>query len=199
MHSFKGLLPRHLVTDEALGLLIRKTDEFKKMTLQSTEIITAMLRIFEVYLHQLPRVMNRLMEGVDEARPSYYAMLKQTYNEIYKEYQKFILDYLQTPSSEVSNANSMKIVGFCNSLISFQQHMKNYTSLEGSGSDAARKYFKAQKALLSSVESYKESFTEAKLIYNMQEKIKRYSVCEQNFKVVAQEHGMVMEIRHKIF
>ena len=36
------------------------------------------------------------------------------------------------------------------------------------------------------MESYKDSFQEAKLVYNMDEKIKRYSHCEQIYKGIEQ-------------
>lgn len=32
------------------------------------------------------------------------------------------------------------------------------------------------------MEAYKDSFNEAKLIYNIDEKIRRYNYCEQNYK-----------------
>lgn len=38
--------------------------------------------------------------------------------------------------------------------------------------------------MLSSIESYKNSFTDVTLIYNMEEKQKRFQTCEANYKAV---------------
>ena len=34
----------------------------------------------------------------------------------------------------------------------------------------------------SNIDNYKETFTDVKIIYNMDEKIKRYNVCETTYK-----------------
>jgi hypothetical protein len=41
--------------------------------------------------------------------------------------------------------------------------------------------------MVSSIDSYKNSFTDARLIYNNEEKVKRYAVCEANFKILSDD------------
>lgn len=61
MQNFKGLLPRNLLSDDAIGALIKRSEEFRKITIQSTEITTSILKVFEAYLLQLPRIMGFLL------------------------------------------------------------------------------------------------------------------------------------------
>lgn len=46
MYNFKGLIPKHIISDEAVGSLVRKTDEFRKITLNSSEITAFLLKIY---------------------------------------------------------------------------------------------------------------------------------------------------------
>ncbi len=46
MTNFKGLLPKHLTSDEASGILTRKTEEFKKMTHTSSDIASSILKVY---------------------------------------------------------------------------------------------------------------------------------------------------------
>lgn len=41
--------------------------------------------------------------------------------------------------------------------------------------------------MISNIEFYKESFTDVKLIYNMDEKNKRFTVCDSNYKNLMEE------------
>ncbi len=41
--------------------------------------------------------------------------------------------------------------------------------------------------MVGNIESYKSSFTDVKLIYNMDEKIKRFNACEATFKNLTEE------------
>ena len=44
-----------------------------------------------------------------------------------------------------------------------------------------KKYAKVHKMLIQSLESYKVAFQDVKLIYNLEEKVKRYKVCSSHF------------------
>ena len=44
-----------------------------------------------------------------------------------------------------------------------------------------------QKTMLQSVELYKASFTDVKLVYNADERIKRYIACENTYKAILEE------------
>jgi hypothetical protein len=38
--------------------------------------------------------------------------------------------------------------------------------------------------MLAAIEAYKNSFSDVTLIYNMDEKVRRYQICENNYKAV---------------
>lgn len=47
--------------------------------------------------------------------------------------------------------------------------------------------------MLVSIDAYKDSFTDVALIYNMDEKIRRYNTCESNYKMVTEEYEIINE------
>lgn len=53
--------------------------------------------------------------------------------------------------------------------------------------DQSKRYFKNQKILLQNLENYKASFTDVKLIYNNDEKIKRYIACENIYRTMMED------------
>jgi hypothetical protein len=76
MHSFKGLIPKNLTSDEAMGVLTKRTEDFRKMTHQSTDIASSVLKIYETYLLQLPRVMSLLFNDEVVGKESFYSVLR---------------------------------------------------------------------------------------------------------------------------
>jgi predicted nuclease with TOPRIM domain len=56
-----------------------------------------------------------------------------------------------------------------------------------------KKYQRSHKNMMGSIEAYKTSFTNVTLIYNNDERIKRYATCENNFKAVEAEHANLLE------
>lgn len=51
--------------------------------------------------------------------------------------------------------NSNKFVSFSGCVLGFQKIVKNYASAESAAYDLAKKYFKTQKSLMSSIDAYK--------------------------------------------
>ena len=47
--------------------------------------------------------------------------------------------------------------------------------------------------MTASLDSYKSSFTDARLIYNIEEKVKRYQLCESSYKAVVEELKGIQE------
>jgi hypothetical protein len=48
------------------------------------------------------------------------------------------------------------------------------------------------------LESYKSSFTDARLIYNNEEKVKRYNLCENVYKVILEDFKLITEKCQKL-
>lgn len=51
----------------------------------------------------------------------------------------------------------------------------------------SKKYFRTHKNMVNSIEYYKESFTDVRVIYNIDEKVKRYNACETTYKTLQEE------------
>ena len=47
--------------------------------------------------------------------------------------------------------------------------------------------------MLASIEAYKSSFSDVNLIYNRDEKIKRYNLCEKTFKSIEEEYESITQ------
>jgi hypothetical protein len=58
---------------------------------------------------------------------------------------------MQTPVSELTNSNTQKLMSFSSCLLAFQKQFKSYCSSESSIMDMAKKYFKSQKYLITSI------------------------------------------------
>lgn len=70
---------------------------------------------------------------------------------------------------------------------------RNYKSHEQILFELSKKYFRTHKNMLENIDYYKISFTDVKLIYNVDEKNKRFAVCENNYKTLMEELAAVEE------
>jgi hypothetical protein len=68
---------------------------------------------------------------------------------------------------------------------------KKYKIREDSLIESHKKYVKLQKTFSDSMISYKSSLSDVKLIYNKDETLKRYQVCEMNFKNILTEEKVI--------
>lgn len=82
---------------------------------------------------------------------------------------------------------------YSNVVLNFQQHIRNYQALEQIVFEMSKKYWRTFKGMVGSLDSYKSSFTDARLIYNVEEKVKRYQLCETGYKAVVEEFRGIQE------
>ena len=47
--------------------------------------------------------------------------------------------------------------------------------------------------MLGSIEAYKSSFSDVNLIYNMNEKLRRYAACEKNYRGIEEEYKIILQ------
>lgn len=47
IQGFKNLLPRNILTDEAFNPILKKTEDFRKLTQQSTDLAASIQKVFE--------------------------------------------------------------------------------------------------------------------------------------------------------
>jgi hypothetical protein len=71
--------------------------------------------------------------------------------------------------------------------------IKTYKTREQSLFELSKKYFRGHKNMIANIELYKSSFTDVKLIYNMDEKNRRYNNCEGIFKNLIEEIKAIEE------
>ena len=57
--------------------------------------------------------------------------------------------------------------------------------------EMSKKYSRTFKNMVGYLDSYKGSFTDARLIYNTEEKVKRYQQCETSFKALHEDLKMI--------
>ena len=57
----------------------------------------------------------------------------------------------------------------------------------------AKKYFRSLKTVTSSIEAYKASFSDVKLIYNNEERIRRYNICKNDYEAICNDHAHIQE------
>lgn len=71
---------------------------------------------------------------------------------------------------------------YSNTIFSFQGYLRNYKAHEQVLMELSKKYFRTHKTMMTSIDVYKETFTDVKIIYNIDEKKKRYAICEGQYK-----------------
>lgn len=59
--------------------------------------------------------------------------------------------------------------------------------------EMSKKYSRTFKNMITCLDSYKGSFTDARLIYNTEEKVKRYQQCETSYKGLQDELKVIQE------
>ena len=62
----------------------------------------------------------------------------------------------------------------------------------------SKRYNRNFKNMVTYLESYKSSFTDARLIYNNEEKVKRYNLCENVYKVILEDFKLITEKCQKL-
>ena len=71
---------------------------------------------------------------------------------------------------------------FGNRILTFQGYIRSYKAHQQILAELSKKYFRTHKVMSGNIDSYKQTFTDVKIIYNMDEKIKRYNLCESTNK-----------------
>lgn len=65
-----------------------------------------------------------------------------------------------------------------------EKKCKDYVKYEQNLIEDCGKYFKIYKNMLSLIEIYKNSFMDVKIIYNTEEKLKRYNECVKTYRLL---------------
>jgi hypothetical protein len=100
---------------------------------------------------------------------------------------------LKTNIKETIEMSNNLFKNYSNLILSFQSVIRTYLKNEQILADQSKRYFKSHKLMQQNIELYKASFTDVKLIYNTDEKIKRYLACEANYKLLIEEIKMIEE------
>jgi hypothetical protein len=82
---------------------------------------------------------------------------------------------------------------YCNLTSKLQGLIRVYRNHEQNLFELSKKYFKGHKNMIANIEMYKNSFTDVKLIYNMDEKNRRYNNCEGSYKNLIDEIKVIEE------
>ena len=118
--------------------------------------------------------------------PQYYQKYIQLYRNIWSE-QKSFDDRLANNIKELIALCDSLFTNFSTTILNFQGLIRSYKAHEQVLVELSKKYFRTHKNMLTSIDLYKETFTDVKIIYNMDEKTKRYAICEANNKSLMDE------------
>lgn len=118
--------------------------------------------------------------------PQYYQKYIQLYRNIWSE-QKSFDDRLANNLKELIALCDSLFGNFSHTIFNFQGLIRSYKAHEQVLVELSKKYLRTHKNMLTSVDLYKETFTDVKIIYNMDEKNKRYAICEANHKNLLEE------------
>jgi len=97
---------------------------------------------------------------------------------------KQLTDNTKISSRELTKICNAILEDFSKFMQGFQTNVRKYLESEQILQELSKKYYRSHKNMISSMDSYKNSFTDVTLIYNMDEKTKRYQTCENNYKCI---------------
>lgn len=179
MQGFKNLLPRQLLSDDSVQPVVKKSEQHRRVTQSCLEHFLNIYKNIEMFAQFFEGEIFQLHHELTETEnklPAYFLQLCQLFKNINVEVKIF---------SEKSNGSYKELNNVCNSLfleysnqvLNFQQHIRNYQSMEQIVFEMSKKYLRSFKSMSAYLDSYKSSFTDARLIYNTEEKVKRYQLC----------------------
>ena len=77
-----------------------------------------------------------------------------------------------------------------------ERRCQQYMKAEGELVDECGRYFKLYRGMMAAIDSYKNSFMDVRIIYNTDEKVKRYNECQRTY-LQLQHDKTVIEDRVK--
>lgn len=186
--GFRNLIRTSLFTDDSFQPLLKHADEYRKVTQLAVDHFQSIVRNFEGFEGGVSKLIGEWdldNEVSNFEPPKYYLEYAQLYRNVFSEQRSFG-ERLANNFRELTALCNNLFSNFSNLVLTFQGLIRGYRGHEGILMELSKKYQRTHKNMLESIEAYKMSFTDVKLIYNIDEKNKRYTFCEHNYKALTE-------------
>ena len=189
LQNFKNLIKPSLFTDESFQPLLKKAEDHKKTTQVALVHIQSIFKNFETYEGTQERLLVEYEDFIDSNDinvPQYYQKYVQLFRNLWSE-QKCFNERLGVNLKETVTLCDSLLGNFSNRIITFQGYIRSYKAHEQILGERSKKYLRTNKEMGTKIDSYKETFTDVKIIYNIDEKNKRFNACESVHRNLQEE------------
>lgn len=193
IQGYRNLIKSNLFNDDSFQPLLKRSDEYRKTTQVALIHFQGINKNFEGFQSAFEKLIVDFEEDVEISEisvPQYYQKYIQLYRNIWSQ-QKSFDDKLGNNLKELNALCDSLFFNFSNTILSFQEIIRSYKTHEQVLFELSKKYFRTHKSMLTAIEQYKQTFTDVKIIYNMDEKNKRYNLCESVYKALTEELGNI--------
>lgn len=164
MQGFKGLIPKHLLSDEAFQPIFRKAEDQRKATQLCIDFFQLISKFFDSYSGTLIKLVSEYESF--ETGIVYYQTSCLLFDNIGKETSN-LTQNTKGSFKELTNLCNTIFHDFSKIVLSFQTSMRKYQEFEQVVGELSKKYYRTHKNMLTSIDAYKSSFSDVNLIYNM--------------------------------
>ena len=188
MQGFKGLIPKQLITDEAFQPIFKKAEDQRKATQLCIDFFQLISKFFDAYSASMAKNVAELESS--DSGTSFYQLSYFLIKNVSKETANLASNSKGSFKELTALCNTI-FLDFSKIIMSFQTSIRKYQEYEQILSELSKKYFRSHKNMLLSIDAYKSSFSDVTLIYNMEEKTKRYYACEKAYKGIEEEYDFI--------
>ena len=188
MQGFKGLIPKNLLLDQAFQPLFKKAEDQRKATQLCIDFFQLIAKFFDSYSGNL----SKLVSDYESSQTGmvYYETSCLLFENISKETMNLTQNTKGSFKQLTTLCNTI-FHDFSKVVLNFQTSMRKYQEYEQVIGQLSKKYYRTHKSMLTSIDAYKSSFSDVNIIYNLDEKLKRYNVCEKTFKTIEEEYESI--------
>ena len=167
--GFKNLIKITLFADDSFQPLLKKSDDYRKITQTSIDHFQMIVKNYENFDVLVTKYLKDYEQEIEQSElnlPQYYYEYIQLYRNIHSE-QKSLTEKYTNNFKELTSLCNNIFSNYSNLILDFQTIIRSYKAHEQILMELSKKYFRSHKTMIANMDYYKNSFTDVKLIYNM--------------------------------
>jgi hypothetical protein len=122
----------------------------------------------------------------------YNQMVFAIFSRLLREHKELV-ENTKGSSRELTKVCNVILDEFAKCIQGLQTDVRKYAENEQILQELGKKYLRSHKNMMNAIEAYKSSLTNVNLIYNTDEKLRRYHTCETSFKLVEADHTTLLD------
>lgn len=153
VQGFKNLINRSLLNDDSFQPLLKKSDQYRRLTQGSIDYFQLISRNFETFSITFDKSLFDLYEELESSTvtiPQYYHEYIQLFRNMNAELKMFS-DKVSNNFKELTSLCSNLFSSFSNLILTFQNHIRNYKAHETILFELSKKYLRTHKNMITNL------------------------------------------------